>query len=685
MNIHILDATLRDGSYAIDFQFSVEDTILLCTLLDEAGIPLIEIGHGLGFNAGPAGKGDPAASDEEYLAAAASSIRHGKFGMFCIPGIARLSDLELGRKYGMHFVRIGTNVTEIEQAEPFIRRAKDLGYELVFSNLMKSYAVVPEVFGECSRKASFWGADVVCLVDSAGGLLPTDVRKYLCAARGVSSVALGFHGHDNLTMGLANALSAIDSGAEYIDSSLQGLGRSAGNVMTETLVAVLKKLGHTVDVREKLLQNIGEQVIRPMLHSRGRDPLAITSGYAMFHSAFTGVVQKYSDLYGIDRRDLIVSLCERDKVNASPELVETIARELAGTRRNKEIRLPTMVNAISAGEPLHMAARGLARRIRAQAVKGGCRSVFNIEIPVQEGGTTKLSDFIQESFGFVIGSSRIASGEDMKVILEQIDGMVDSIFIDVESKSLDGRVLSEMAERILNKSRLYRYHDSEIWARSLRNQLLAIFGEMTGKRVGLFGDTAVAFQLAQMLAIMGVEVAVSGWSTPPFEALEKLYPKAMFRSTPELACSNSVAIIGTTPGSFEITPRLAESFPRGAIVIDGGIGSLAPSVVEECFKKGCRVLRVDMRATLAGEIASRLGTEKVVCVDAGRTQFDGVYVVAGGELGRRGEIVVDSLNRPERVIGVADGGGNVLYQVPEEFTDAVSRVWRFILQKRMAE
>ena len=86
--VNILDVTLRDGSYAIDFQFSCAQQRLITEGLERLGINYIEIGHGQGLNASSPQNGVALHSDEEYLQTAQKSLKKAKYGMFCIPGIA---------------------------------------------------------------------------------------------------------------------------------------------------------------------------------------------------------------------------------------------------------------------------------------------------------------------------------------------------------------------------------------------------------------------------------------------------------------------------------------------------------------------------------------------------------------------------------------------------------------------
>jgi isopropylmalate/homocitrate/citramalate synthase len=96
----ILEVTLRDGSYLIDFQFTAEDTATIAGALEGIGFRWIEVGHGLGLNASQSGKGMAAATDEEYMEAAAQALQHAKWGMFFIPGIGREEDIRLAATTG---------------------------------------------------------------------------------------------------------------------------------------------------------------------------------------------------------------------------------------------------------------------------------------------------------------------------------------------------------------------------------------------------------------------------------------------------------------------------------------------------------------------------------------------------------------------------------------------------------
>lgn len=330
--VNVLDNTLRDGSYAVDFSFTAADTAAICAGLEQAGVGYIEVGHGAGLGATARNFHPAAATDEEYLRAARSALTSSRFGMFCNPAIARLDDIDLAVDHGMDFVRVGIDVTAVAETRRFIERAKERGL-FTTTNLMKSYAVPAEQFAEAAARAADFGADVVYLVDSAGCMFPEDVSAYLEALRSRSEVGFGFHGHDNLGMAVYNSLLGADQGASFVDGSLQGLGRRPGNAPTELLAASLDKRGYDTGIDVLRLLRVGEETTRHLLGPAGIEALDVVSGYAGFHSNFLPRVLAAAEEYDVDPAPLMIELCEIDRCNVRDDDLRRIAgrlREAAG-------------------------------------------------------------------------------------------------------------------------------------------------------------------------------------------------------------------------------------------------------------------------------------------------------------------------------------------------------------------
>ncbi len=324
---HLLDCTLRDGSYEIDFQFTELQTERLCRQLEDANFRFIEVGHGVGLGASNSNMGIAAASDQAYMKAAATACSNSYWGMFCIPGIASLDDISLAADQGMDFIRIGCNITEYESTRSYIQHAKEKGL-LVCSNFMKSYAAPAQLFSEAAAQVSEYGSDLVYIVDSAGGMLPHEIENFAHTTRESNpDLLLGFHGHNNLGMSVANSLKAIELGFSLIDTSVAGMGRSAGNTPAEQLLSVMQRMGSPMDIDILKVLDIYENSIHELC-KRKIDPIDTVSGLALFHSSYLPKIIRYSNEYNLDPRSLILALCDINKTDAPDELLLQLAQQL---------------------------------------------------------------------------------------------------------------------------------------------------------------------------------------------------------------------------------------------------------------------------------------------------------------------------------------------------------------------
>lgn len=326
----ILDCTIRDGSYAVNFKFTCTDVKNIVVRLVKLGIEYIEIGHGQGLNASSPELGVSLYSDEEYLDAAISVAGNSKIGVFCIPGIARMEDVKMATEHGASFIRIGVTIDNVEKAHPYIVYAKSLGLE-VMVNFMKSYSRAPMRFAEGCKTACEMGADFVYLVDSAGCMLPEDIEEFYKEATSLCpNLKLGFHGHNNLGLGVANGMKCVELGMSFVDCSFQGLGRSIGNIATEQFVmAVMKKYGDKVyDIDIPRLLEYGYVVLKDISERDLDNPLELICGYTGFHSSFLKDIYRTCCDYNVDPLRLIMAYTKIDKENVNKEILAEVAQSL---------------------------------------------------------------------------------------------------------------------------------------------------------------------------------------------------------------------------------------------------------------------------------------------------------------------------------------------------------------------
>ena len=492
--VKILECTLRDGSYAIDYQFTAEDTAIICTGLEAAGFDLIEIGHGLGLNASSIKHGLAAASDEAYLEAASGVLKKAHFGFFCIPGIARLEDVDLAAKYKTGFIRVGTNVTEVEQAEPFIKRAKEHGIT-VFSNLMKSYAVPIDDFMKKVELSVRYGADVVAVVDSAGGMLPEDVKTYVARIKQELGATVDFHGHNNLHLAEANSLEAVRAGATIVDSSLQGMGRSAGNAQTELLVILLEKLGYRTGIDLYKAMDMGEKIVKPMMGGdKGVDPISAMLGAAQFHSSYLKIVERIAKKYQVDIRELIAKVSEIDRIKVTEELAEKVAKSLpsrgpfGGLIWNINLDFREIVEQYDA---LPNKAKAIAAEMVAIGKKTGKQTIFTIAGSANKWKENTTFPFIRQNAVHIIGNAEVADNDQAVEIAKAIDGQVDFILVDFGRVDMPGLVT-----KAVKQSQVLVYNDADAQVNAVDALAAQLIPDLAGKTVLINGHSLLAEKLA---------------------------------------------------------------------------------------------------------------------------------------------------------------------------------------------
>lgn len=328
----IIDATLRDGSNAVNFQFTAEETSGIVGGLSKSGIKWIEVGHGLGLGASARSGKVAKETDETYITTARSAAKDAKIGCFFIQNIGTCDDIKAARNWGLDFLRIGPNacIDEIIEAGAFIEYAKAQGL-IVHCCVRKSYAVTPDELARQAQILEKAGADNIIVMDSAGNLMPNQVREYITAIkdkfRGASGIKVGFHAHDNMGLATACTLAAIEAGADTVDTCLKGLGRSAGNTPTEYLVAALIRLG-MVKGDLYALQDLGDRWIGQRAYET-LDSISLIFGMSGFHSAFYGMVREAAERYQIDPRIIVTEICKVDKIAPTAALVNEIAKRIS--------------------------------------------------------------------------------------------------------------------------------------------------------------------------------------------------------------------------------------------------------------------------------------------------------------------------------------------------------------------
>ncbi|MBL0089852.1 MAG: 4-hydroxy-2-oxovalerate aldolase [Ideonella sp.] len=332
--ITVHDMTLRDGMHPKRHLMTLDQMTSIAKGLDAAGVPLIEVTHGDGLGGSSVNYGFPAHTDEEYLGAVIPLMQQAKVSALLIPGIGTVDHLKMAHGLGVHTIRVATHCTEADVSEQHISLARKMDMDTV-GFLMMAHMNTPAGLVKQAKLMESYGANCIYVTDSAGHMLPDDVKARLGAVREAlkPETELGFHGHHNLAMGVANSIAAVEVGANRIDAASAGLGAGAGNTPMEVLVAVCDRMGIATGVDVWKIQDVAEDLVLPIMDFPIRiDRDALTLGYAGVYGSFLLFAKRAGAKYGVPSRDLLVELGRRGMVGGQEDMIEDTALTMARER-----------------------------------------------------------------------------------------------------------------------------------------------------------------------------------------------------------------------------------------------------------------------------------------------------------------------------------------------------------------
>jgi 4-hydroxy 2-oxovalerate aldolase len=291
-NTKILDCTIRDGGLVNNWDFSVEFVQDLYASLSAAGVEYMEIGY---KNSPKLLKGGDAGPwrflDESFLREVIPQKTHTKLSALVDIGRVDEQDILPREQSLLDLIRVACYIQDVDKGIALAETFHRLGYETTLNIMALSHAMENELT-EALQELAQSNVDIVYIVDSYGSLLPKDV-SYLTTKfqRLVPEKTLGVHMHNNMQLAFANTLVGVEQGVTFVDSSVFGMGRAAGNCTTELALSHLKNprydirpvLGfiekHMIPMREKWEWGyIIPYMITGMLDEHPRSAMALRSG-----------------------------------------------------------------------------------------------------------------------------------------------------------------------------------------------------------------------------------------------------------------------------------------------------------------------------------------------------------------------------------------------------------------------
>jgi 4-hydroxy 2-oxovalerate aldolase len=335
LDVRVTDTSLRDGSHAKRHQFTTDDVIAIVGALDNAGVPVIEVTHGDGLGGSSFNYGFSKVDERELMAAAVKTAMRAKIAALMLPGLGTKEDIQACADIGVSVIRVATHCTEADVSEQHFRLARKIGLETV-GFLMMSHTESPEVLATQARIMADAGCQCVYVVDSAGAMVLDDAADRVTAVAGElgGDAQVGFHGHENLSLSLANTVYGIRAGAVQVDGSTRRFGAGAGNTSTEAMAAVLERIGIRTGIDVLRLIDAAEEVVRPVMDEEPTlDRMALIMGYAGVYSSFLKHAYRAAERYGVSGAEILLECGRQGLVGGQEDQIIQIAAELASSSR----------------------------------------------------------------------------------------------------------------------------------------------------------------------------------------------------------------------------------------------------------------------------------------------------------------------------------------------------------------
>lgn len=293
---------------------------------------------------------------------------------------------------------------------------------------------------------------------------------------------------------------------------------------------------------------------------------------------------------------------------------------------------------------------------------------------------------------FALSGCIIFDQKSLSILLKKIDGSVNIILADSEriipfdskklcyddneeSSQLNGTTISSICFQNTKKSKIFEFKPNDLTVNSTWSFLSQRFRFLKGKKITILGAGNIGSKLALKLVECGAEIHLHRRNTYKGKKIvnglnliksESLFFDIRFHSDPIQASFMSDVLIGTTSGYPIIDDRVMNSVKKDCMVVDLGKNNLTRGAIKIASQNSMEIYRADVTSAIESYIYEVLKMEDILKNSYGKKDLNFCNIVSGGFFGNLGDVVVDRIDNPTRVIGISQGDGLLKHKFNEK-------------------
>ena len=331
--------------------------------------------------------------------------------------------------------------------------------------------------------------------------------------------------------------------------------------------------------------------------------------------------------------------------------------------------------------------REIVKTVIKKAKEENKKSMFSIATTSNINNRDILFPSIRETDKTICGNILLNSDKYLKEIIKEIDGIVEIILVDAETKVLNITNLELKVRNLVKKSKIFTFRPNDLTVDAADALIAQIKYPLKDKKVTIIGGGNIGSKLAIKLVERGVNVYLTRKNERKLKKISEglntiksdyLKSKIYYTTQNLRAAENADILIGTTPGISAITKEMICKIKSSCIIIDIGNGTIFPDAIEEAKRRKIKIFCLFMKPGYDGALETIFQTEELIKRQKSRN-LENFSIISGGILGRRGDIIVDNVDNPAKIIAIADGKGDTIpYLNSKEFQKNMQTVKKLI-------